>query len=96
MSPQAILAASDAPVRALRHRMLLGRPIVEVEAASGAVRLHDARTGARLPPVDARQAAAVALGAFATDIVGRTSTTDPVTLVVDRNMKVGHFTLSFT
>lgn len=31
----------------------------------------------------------------ATDLVGRTSTTEPVTLVVDRNMKVGHFTLSF-
>lgn len=31
----------------------------------------------------------------ATDILNRTSTTDPVTLIVDRNMKVGHFTLSF-
>jgi hypothetical protein len=31
----------------------------------------------------------------ATDIVGRTSIADPVTLIVDRNMKVGHFTLSF-
>lgn len=31
----------------------------------------------------------------ATDQVGRTVSTEPVTLVVDRNMKVGHFTLSF-
>lgn len=31
----------------------------------------------------------------ATDIVGRTTETEPVTLVVDRSMKVGHFTLSF-
>jgi RHS repeat-associated protein len=32
---------------------------------------------------------------IATDIVARTSTTEPITLIVDRNMKVGHFTVSF-
>lgn len=63
-SPQTILAASGAPVRTLRHRMLLGRPVVEVETGSGELRLHDATTGARLPPVDARQAQAIALGAY--------------------------------
>ncbi len=62
--PQAILAASGGPVRALRHRMLLGRPVAEVETESGELRLHDATTGARLPPVDARQAQAIALGAY--------------------------------
>lgn len=31
----------------------------------------------------------------ATDLVGRTSTTEPFTIIVDRNMKVGHFTLAF-
>ncbi len=31
----------------------------------------------------------------ATDLVGRTSITDPVTVVVDRNLKIGQFTISF-
>lgn len=63
-SPQSIIAASGTPVRALRHRMLLGRPIVEVETGSGAILLVDGTTGARLPPVDVRQAEAIALGAY--------------------------------
>lgn len=31
----------------------------------------------------------------ATDVTGRSAATEPVTIIVDRNMKVGHFTLSF-
>jgi len=31
----------------------------------------------------------------ATDTIGRTATTDPVTVIVDRNLKIGHFTISF-
>ncbi|MCW3837286.1 PepSY domain-containing protein [Sphingomonas canadensis] len=64
VSPQAIIAASDGPVRALRHRMLLGRPVVETETGSGALQLYDGATGVRLPPIDARQAEAIALGAY--------------------------------
>jgi len=63
VSPQAIIAASDTPVRALRHRMLLGRPVVEAETGSG-LSLYDGTTGVRLPPVDARQAEAIAIGAY--------------------------------
>ncbi|WP_294098634.1 PepSY domain-containing protein [Sphingomonas sp.] len=63
VSPQAIIVASAAPVRALRHKMLLGRPVVEVETGSGTL-LYDGATGARLPPVDARQAEAIAIAAY--------------------------------
>ena len=64
VSPQAILASSDAPVRALRHRMLLGRPVIEVETEPGVLRLHDGATGARLPPVDAGKAERIVLHAY--------------------------------
>lgn len=63
-SPQAIIAANGGSVRALRHRMLLGRPVVEAETGAGVSRLYDGATGAPLPPIDARQAQAIALGAY--------------------------------
>lgn len=63
-SPQSIIAASDAPVRTLHHRMLLGRPIVEVETVSGTLLLVDGTNGVRLPPVNAAQAVSVALAAY--------------------------------
>lgn len=59
-----IAAAAGAPVRSARHRMLLGRPVVEVETAAGALHLHDVASGARLRPVDAGQAGQIARAAY--------------------------------
>lgn len=60
----AMMAAGKEPVRQMQFRMLLGRPVVEVQTASGAVRLHDARTGAVLPPLGSRDVATIALAAY--------------------------------
>lgn len=60
----ALLAAAGDPVRQLQHRMLLGRPIVEAQLASGGVRLLDARTAQPLPSIDASTAARIARIAY--------------------------------
>jgi hypothetical protein len=59
-----LMASAGGPVRTLQHRMLLGRPIVEVQLAKGGVRLLDARTGAGLPPIDAPTASKIANAAY--------------------------------
>lgn len=56
--------AAGTPLRSARHRLLLGRPVVEVETASGELRLHDATTGAALPSVDAAMAGRIASAAY--------------------------------
>lgn len=60
----ALLRAAGGPVRQLTHRMLLGRPVVEAQIASGETRLIDARTARPLPPIDAATAAAIARAAY--------------------------------
>ena len=56
--------AAGTPLRSARHRLLLGRPVVEVETAAGELRLHDAATGAALPAVDAATAGRIASAAY--------------------------------
>ena len=56
--------AAGTPLRSARHRLLLGRPVVELETASGELRLHDAATGARIPAVDAAAAGRIASAAY--------------------------------
>lgn len=56
--------AGGTPLRSARYRLLLGRPVVEVESASGELRLHDAATGAALPAVDAVTAGRIASTAY--------------------------------
>jgi hypothetical protein len=56
--------AAGTPVRSARHRLLLGRPVVEIETASGELRLHDAATGVRLPAIDATTAGRIASAAY--------------------------------
>ncbi len=60
----ALLASVGTPVRQLQHRMLLGRPIVEAQLATGGVRLLDARTATTLPPIDGRTATLIAQRAY--------------------------------
>ncbi|MCD2322549.1 PepSY domain-containing protein [Sphingomonas sp. IC-56] len=56
--------AAGTPLRSARHRLLLGRPVVEIETASGELRLHDAATGDRLPAIDATTASRIASAAY--------------------------------
>ncbi|PCD03479.1 hypothetical protein COC42_03630 [Sphingomonas spermidinifaciens] len=56
--------ASGMPLRGARYRLLLGRPVVEVETVSGELRLHDAATGAPLRAVDAAMALRIASAAY--------------------------------
>lgn len=56
--------AAGTPLRSAGHRLLLGQPVVEVETASGELRLHDAATAAALPAVDAATAGRIASAAY--------------------------------
>lgn len=56
--------AAGTPLRSARHRLLLDRPVVEVETASGELRLHEATTGAALPAIDAATAGRIASAAY--------------------------------
>ncbi|THG40663.1 PepSY domain-containing protein [Sphingomonas olei] len=56
--------AAGTPLRSARHRLLLGRPVVELETASGELRLHDPATGARMPAIDAATAGRIASAAY--------------------------------
>lgn len=55
--------AAQAPVESLTHRMLLGRPVVEVATAKG-TRLYDAGTGAALPAPGPAQAEQIVRNAW--------------------------------
>jgi len=55
--------AAQAPVETLTHRMLLGKPVVEVVTAKG-TRLYDAATGAALPAPGAAQAEQIVRNAW--------------------------------
>ncbi|WP_343044529.1 PepSY domain-containing protein [Sphingomonas hominis] len=76
-----LLTAAGSPVRQLQHRVLLGRPVVEAQLASGGVRLLDARTATVLPPIDASTAGAIARKAYrgksATSTVERVERASP-------------------
>lgn len=56
--------AAGTPLRSARHRLMLGRAVVEVETASGELRLHDAATGAALPAIDSATAGRIAVAAY--------------------------------
>lgn len=60
----ALLSTAGEPVRQVQYRMLLGRPVVEVQLVSGATRLFDARTARPMPRVDAATAARIARAAY--------------------------------
>lgn len=74
VSPDRIIAAAGAPVKAMSWRMLGGRPVVEVSTTQG-VQMFDARTGASLPPVDAALAIRIARAAWKGAGVPRSSVT---------------------
>lgn len=59
-----LLVQAGGPVRRVEHRMLLGRPVVEIQTAAGQVRLHDAVSGVRLAPVGPGQVWAIAAAAY--------------------------------
>lgn len=64
-----ILGRTGEPVPRLEYRTLLGRPVVEIETASGQVRLHDALSGDPLTPISPAQVRSIAVAAFREDAV---------------------------
>lgn len=56
--------AAGSQIRSARYRLLLDRPIVEIETAPGTFRIHDALTGALLPAVGAPAAGEIASAAY--------------------------------
>lgn len=65
-SPDTIIARADAPVVAMTWHMLGNKPVAEVTTAKG-IRLFDAASGERLPPVDAATATSIAKAAWKSD-----------------------------
>jgi len=61
--PARLARAAGAPVQSLTHRMLLGRPVVEIVTARG-TRLFDAATGAPLAPPGAAEAERIVRSAW--------------------------------
>ncbi|WRH76758.1 MAG: PepSY domain-containing protein [Sphingobium sp.] len=61
--PQRIIAQAGAPVEAMTLHMLGNKPVAEVTTAKG-IRLFDAASGDRLPPVDAATATRIAKAAW--------------------------------
>ncbi len=62
-SPDTIIAKAGAPVEAMTWHMLGNKPVAEVTTAKG-IRLFDAASGDRLPPVDAATATIIAKAAW--------------------------------
>jgi hypothetical protein len=62
---QSAMAAAGAPVTRLELRDWLGRPVYEAGLEGGGAALIDARTGARISPLDERAARAVAEADYA-------------------------------
>ena len=60
VSPAALVAAEDSPVREVLLRTLLGAPVYEVRYEDGAKALYDAAGGGRLPALSREAAVAVA------------------------------------
>lgn len=65
--PATISARAGSPVKTITLRMVGARPVAEVETAAGE-RLFDAQTAEPLPPVDARQATAIARAAWKSNV----------------------------
>ena len=61
--PARVLASTETPVEAITFRMLGNRPVAELNTTKG-TRLFDAETGAAIGPVNADQAATIALAAW--------------------------------